>query len=400
MEKYVRLMLVYLCMIGSVLLVQEAQGFDFRLVEEQVRVVDVPESAVGEVWAVAHTESWQETKNTIWTHCRDVVLSYGLSRSNIEVCQNDVARINNTSLDVLKQLKIDEQVTLPLTKTQAVEYRTANIPENGADAVATSSEAAVPQNDDEGGVSLGEEEVSPVGLNIDQDLLPGKADETIQDLRDQVALLEAEVGAVYAEFRNQGRKENERFNLVMSRLESLVENVSRMELSSKGSAIVPLVTAGIVGGSEVGQIFSDADQIWPLLIHTSWGPFFALGVALLLLLIVVLIFWQRSNIRRARNEVRLKDIELNRYHIEFKKDDELLRRLGNDIVRLEKELDEATLDFGEQMFEFDGKKYPIRLKVVTEAGKFFTTPIAESVFEKNLKTHFAHAVKGEQKTAA
>ncbi len=360
---------------GCVLFTATAQGFDFNPEGQEITVIAVPERVTGEVWEEAVTESWQQTKNTVWAHCMDVVVSYGARKTDVEQCEEDVATVNNTTPKDLRVLQVGEVITLPLTREQAEEYGRVDAPTTNVEPVTDTQ----PQP-----TTIVKEETSA----------------SIEDLRDQVKLLEAEVGAVYSEFRQQGRKEDERFEALSAQLKALTETVTQVA-PNRQAGVPNAMPATTIRQSE-GNLVVFADQLRFLLLNSVWGPIIFFGAGLLLVLLIGGNVWRSARWRKMRQELKAKDHELLRYRLEFRKDDALLRRLEKDILRLEKELEEERLnfDFNEQEFEFDGKKYPIKLKAVTEVGKIYTTPTAEAVLEKNLKSHFAHAIKTVHRRAA
>jgi hypothetical protein len=375
MGKYTRFVQVCVIAMGCVLYTATAHGFDFNPKGPQITLVTVPEDVVGDVWAVAVTESWQETKNTVWAHCMDVLVSYEAPKTDVERCEKDVALVNDATLEDLKTLQVGQLITLPLTRAIANEHvrvdgQTAKVDE----LIETPTQQSARAEEAQSG--------------------------SVKDLRDQVALLEAEVGAVYAESRQQGRRENERFEALTAQLTALSETVQQL-VSSRQTGLTDALPVRASIQNEGGHVVF-ADHVRSLLLHSVWGPIIFLGAGLIVLIIIGGNVWNGARWRKLRQELKTKDRELLRYRLEFRKDDALLSRLEKDIVRLENELNDAQqhFDFNEQLYEFDGKKYPIKLKAVTEAGKVYTTPTAEAVLEKNLKSHFSHALKAGQRKAA
>jgi hypothetical protein len=110
---------------GLVFQAQAAHAFSFTEVDGRVRAAEIAHVQTGEVWAYARTESWRQTKNTVWAHCEEVVGSYGdFVLSDVIACQDDVKHANNTTLRRLGNLEVGEEIILPLTRNDAAAYRT------------------------------------------------------------------------------------------------------------------------------------------------------------------------------------------------------------------------------------------------------------------------------------
>jgi len=109
---------------GLVFQAQAAHAFSFTEVDGRVRAAEISHVQTGEVWAYARTESWRETKNTVWTHCEEVLASYGdFVLSDVLACQGDVKHANSTTLRGLGNLEIGEEIILPLTRSAAAAYQ-------------------------------------------------------------------------------------------------------------------------------------------------------------------------------------------------------------------------------------------------------------------------------------
>lgn len=362
-----KMLSIALAAIGWVLFSVEANAFYFPTTNGAVHAVDVPQSYTGEVWAVARAESWKDTKNTVWTQCRDVLQSYGdATPTRIRECEQHVADANNITLEAAGKLKVNQQIILPISNEQALAYKTR---EHTNTRVVVTAESL-------SDVSIGH--LSEVSIN-----------HTITRLTDQVTAQGKEIVKTQIELKDG-------INALTAKIDKIVESIDKKEASLPAAPIaqavppkevsaLPLVAQEVIV-AEAPAVRSDIarappfDRLVSLLDELWWIPV-SFFIVLMLLIIATIVLAAMLNRSRSASANEISKLQAEKV-AEQEKTKRALR-----------ELEKSRIDFRQKTYMVDGQELWVQLEKIDESGRYYRTPYANSVREENLRSHFSQALR-------
>lgn len=315
---------VGLCM---ALLPSAAYPFSFLMINDGYQTREV-HGVVGEVWAVAQTESEDaHAPRAVADHCTLVLQSYEQhTYATLHSCIDDVAFVNNMSHAALCELRLGQEIILPLPR----------------------------ENFSGGGFSP-------------------SISATLSSLQTAVTEIKKE-GETHGE---QLQKISEEHTDIAATMDELVRDVdhlaSKLSTLSEESAVRETETQAFQRTS----LAEDWAEFWRLVYGNPWALFFVFCF-LLLCGVAVIAALRGTALKKQSEEDRLRRgaLELN------------ARDLRDEYAK--------NFNYRRQVYEYGEKEYWIRLTKVTEEGRFYETPFASEVRERDLPAHFQTATRREE----
>jgi len=334
--------------IAPTLLTLEAKAFEFPALHNSVQVVHVPEHYAGEIWAVARTESWERTKNTVWSQCSAVLGSYGMFTDlDVMECERHVAVVNHVSKGSLNDLNVGEPIILPLLQSDALAY----------------------------GARVQPQQVPSV---------PQEIVDALARLNTQVITQGERLQGSLAKLEDQNSYQSEQVKKIANTVESIDAKVPAEPLAPALAPLPTVLTENMEDTNSARAPPTAFTQLQALLLEHWW----ILAIAALLILILLLsIVALVASVIKSRRELALERSMTQVGRTEESRMKTQERRNEDSSIELQ------GLSFEKQPYWMDGEAHWVQLEKIDATGRYYKTPFAQSVREENLLSHFSQVLR-------